>query len=309
MSVQFSEDEVGSSEKADLLVDGFLEFLVVEKNAAARTISNYSYALKEFRNWCDSFKGWELCSSEDFRVYLFECMKRELARSTIRLHFAAIRSFYRYLTRRKRLKVNPLLDVHLPKAERGLPLILTLKQVEDLLALPFNVKQPRQAPAWAAARDAAILEVFYSSGLRLAELVALELSHFDFFNETIRVKGKGSKERIVPLGSYALNALKKYCDLAKVKDDALFISKSRKRISTRAVSDIVKKYTKLAGLPVGVSPHKLRHSFATHLLDNGADLRSVQTLLGHESLSTTQIYTHVSTDRLKKSYQKSHPRA
>jgi integrase/recombinase XerC/integrase/recombinase XerD len=309
MSVQLSEDKGNSSEKADLLVDEFLEFLVVEKNAAPRTISNYSHALKEFRNWCDSFNGWDSCNSEDFRVYLFECMKRELARSTIRLHFAAIRSFYRYLTRRKGLRVNPLLDVHLPKAERGLPLVLTLKQVEDLLALPFNVKQPKQAPAWAAARDAAILEVFYSSGLRLAELAALELSQFDFFNETIRVKGKGSKERIVPLGSHALNALKKYCDIAKVKVGPLFISKSKKRISTRAISDIVKKYTKLAGLPVGVSPHKLRHSFATHLLDNGADLRSVQTLLGHESLSTTQIYTHVSADRLKKSYQKAHPRA
>jgi len=309
MSVKSSEDQIDLAEKADSLVDGFLEFLVVEKNAATRTISNYSYALKEFRNWCDSFKGWELCDSEDFRVYLFECMKKELARSTIRLHFAAIRSFYRYLTRRKGLKVNPLLDVQLPKAERNLPLILTLKQIEDLLALPFNIKQPRQAPSWAAARDAAILEVFYSSGLRLAELAGLELSHFDFFNETIRIKGKGSKERIVPLGSHALSALKKYCDLAKIKDGPLFISKSRKRISTRAVSDIVKKYTKLAGLPVGVSPHKLRHSFATHLLDNGADLRSVQTLLGHESLSTTQIYTHVSVDRLKKSYQKAHPRA
>tara|TARA_Y100000758_G_C16054040_1_gene422563 strand:- start:163 stop:1092 length:930 start_codon:yes stop_codon:yes gene_type:complete len=309
MSVQFSGDKVDSSEKADLLVDGFLEFLIVEKNSSPRTISNYSYALKEFRNWCDSFNGWDSCNSEDFRTYLFECMKRELARSTIRLHFAAIRSFYRYLTRRKGLKVNPLLDVHLPKAERGLPLILTLKQVEDLLALPFNVKQPRQAPSWASARDAAILEVFYSSGLRLAELAALELNHFDFFNETIRIKGKGSKERVVPLGSHALNALKKYCDLSKVKDGPLFISKSRKRISTRAISDIVKKYTKLAGLPVGVSPHKLRHSFATHLLDNGADLRSVQILLGHESLSTTQIYTHVSADRLKRSYQKAHPRA
>jgi len=205
--------------------------------------------------------------------------------------------------------VNPLLDVQLPKAERGLPLVLTLKQVEDLLALPFNVQQPRQAPSWTAARDASILEVFYSTGLRLAELAALELSHFDFFNETIRVKGKGSKDRIVPLGSHALNALNKYCDLAKVKEGPLFISKARKRISTRSISNIVKKYTNLAGLPIGVSPHKLRHSFATHLLDNGADLRSVQTLLGHESLSTTQIYTHVSTDRLKKSYQKAHPRA
>ena len=236
-------------------------------------------------------------------------MKRELARATIRLHFAALRSFYKFLTRRKGLTVNPLLDVQLPKAERKLPLVLTLKQVEELLALPFNVKQPKQAPSWAAARDAAVLEVFYSTGLRLAELASLDVSDFDFFNETIRVVGKGNKERVTPLGSHALAALQKYRGEAKITEGALFLSKSKKRISARGISNIVKKYTELAGLPVGASPHKLRHSFATHLLDNGADLRSVQTLLGHASLSTTQIYTHVSTERLKKVYDTAHPRA
>ena len=236
-------------------------------------------------------------------------MKRDLARSTIRLHFAALRSFYKFLTRRKILKLNPLLEVQLPKAERKLPLVLTVRQVEELLALPFKVKQPRQAPAWTAARDATVLEVFYSTGLRLAELAGLDVEDFDFFNETIRVVGKGSKERIVPLGSHALAALQKYRGEARISAGALFISKSKSRISARGISGIVKKYTALAGLPVGISPHKLRHSFATHLLDNGADLRSVQTLLGHSSLSTTQIYTHVSTERLKKAYEAAHPRA
>lgn len=309
MPVQTAKEKVDLPPTVDQEVEDFLEFMVVEKNASPQTVTNYRFALKEYRIRSVAFNDWESCTSEDFKVYLFECMKRELARSTIRLHFAAIRSFYRFLTRRRGLKVNPLLDVQLPKVGRSLPLILTLKQVEELLVLPFKVQQPRQAPKWTAARDAAILEVFYSSGLRLAELAALDLSHFDFFNETIRVMGKGSKERVVPLGSHALVALQKYRAVAKVTEGPLFLSKSRARISARGVSNIVKKYTKLAGLPVGVSPHKLRHSFATHLLDNGADLRSVQILLGHESLSTTQIYTHVSAERLKKSYEMAHPRA
>ena len=293
----------------DPLVEAFLEFMAVEKNASHRTLANYEFALGEYRARAPRFTTWEACTADDFRLYLFECMKRELARSTIRLHFAALRSFYKFLTRRRGLKINPLLDVQLPKAERKLPLVLTLKQVEALLELPFNVEQPKQAPAWTASRDAAILEVFYSTGLRLAELAGLDVSDFDFFNETIRVVGKGGKERVVPLGSHALSALQRYRGEARVKEGPLFLNKALRRISARGISNIVSKYTELAGLPVGVSPHKLRHSFATHLLDNGADLRSVQTLLGHASLSTTQIYTHVSTDRLKKAYDSAHPRA
>ncbi len=293
----------------DPLVEMFLEFMAVERNASHRTLANYEFALGEFEARHKGFTKWEACSSDDFRLYLFEQMKRELSRATIRLHFAALRSFYKFLTRRRGLKVNPLLDVQLPKAERKLPLVLTLRQVEDLLAMPFKVKQPKQAPAWTASRDAAVLEVFYSTGLRLAELAGLDVSDFDFFNETLRVIGKGGKERVVPLGSHALAALQKYRGQAKVKEGPLFLNKAKGRISSRGISNIVSKYTALAGFPVGVSPHKLRHSFATHLLDNGADLRSVQMLLGHASLSTTQIYTHVSTDRLKKAYDTAHPRA
>ena len=302
-------DEIDKSKAEDQLVDDFLQFLDVERNVSPRTLRNYNHSLREYKTWCEGFEGWFNCKADDFREYLYECMKRELSRSTIRLHFSALRSFFRYLTRRRSLKLNPLLDIQLPKANRSLPLVLTIKQVEHLLALPFNVKQPKQAPKWAASRDAAILEVFYSTGLRLSELATLKFSDFNFFNETIKVKGKGSKERIVPVGSHALEALNKYFHQAKIKEGPLFVSKSKKKISARAVSDIVKKYTQLADLPVGVSPHKLRHSFATHLLDNGADLRSVQSLLGHASLSTTQIYTHVSVERIKKTYKKAHPRA
>ena len=302
-------DETDQSKAEDHLVDDFLNFLEVERNVSPRTLRNYNHSLREYKARSDKFEAWFNCEAEDFRKYLYECMKRELSRSTIRLHFSALRSFFRYLTRRRGLKLNPLLDIQLPKKNRSLPLVLTIKQVEHLLGLPFNVKQPKQAPKWAASRDAAILEVFYSTGLRLSELATLKFSDFDFFNETIKVKGKGSKERIAPVGTHALGALNKYFHQAKIQEGPLFISKSRKGISARAVSDIVKKYTQLADLPIGVSPHKLRHSFATHLLDNGADLRSVQNLLGHASLSTTQIYTHVSVERIKKTYKKAHPRA
>ena len=301
------ESSVG--ETNDRFIDDFLSFLEVERNASHRTLRNYEHSLNKYKESYKGFEDWFSCTSDDFREYLYECMKLEMARSTIRLHFSALRSFFKFLTRRRGLKLNPLSDIQLPKANRTLPLVLPLKQVEQLLNLPFNVKQPKQAPQWASARDAAILEVFYSTGIRLSELAELKFDDFDFFNETIKVKGKGSKERIVPVGSHAIEALNKYFYQAKIKEGSLFISKSRKRISSRAISDIVKKYTELAGLPVGVSPHKLRHSFATHLLDNGADLRSVQNLLGHSSLSTTQIYTHVSIERIKKTYNNAHPRA
>ena len=302
-----NESSVG--ETNDRFIDDFLSFLEVERNASHRTLRNYEHSLNKYKESYKGFEDWFSCTSDDFREYLYECMKLEMARSTIRLHFSALRSFFKFLTRRRGLKLNPLSDIQLPKANRTLPLVLTLKQVEQLLSLPFNVKQPKQAPQWASARDAAILEVFYSTGIRLSELADLKFDDFDFFNETIKVKGKGSKERLVPVGSHAIEALNKYFHQAKIKEGPLFISKSRKRISSRAISDVVKKYTELAGFPVGVSPHKLRHSFATHLLDNGADLRSVQNLLGHSSLSTTQIYTHVSIERIKKTYNNAHPRA
>ncbi len=293
----------------DPQVEAFMEFLSAERDASHRTLRNYEHALATFRARHRHFRAWERCTADDFRLYLFDCMKRGMARSTLRLHFAALRSFFKFLTRRRGLKANPLLEVQLPKAERKLPLVLTQRQVEGLLAMPFEVEQPKQAPAWAAARDAAVLEVFYSTGLRLAELVSLDVRDIDLFNETARVVGKGSKERVVPLGPHALEAIAKYRGAARVTEGPLFVNKSRRRLTARGIGDIVKKYTALADLPVGVTPHKLRHSFATHLLDNGADLRSVQTLLGHASLSTTQIYTHVSTERMKKVYDGAHPRA
>lgn len=265
--------------------------------------------MTRFREWHPSFQGWKEATPDDFRDYLYDCMKAEMARSTIRLHFAALRSFYKYLTRREGLPVNPVAEVQLPKAEKKLPVVLTQAQVTELLEMPFNTEQPKQAADWTAWRDAAILELFYSSGIRLAELASLNIDDFDFHQECVRVFGKGSKERLCPVGSMAAEAIHAYRNKARVMEGALFISKLRRRLSTRAISDIFKKYHSLSSIPVNVSPHKLRHSFATHLLDHGADLRSVQTLLGHASLSTTQIYTHVSIERMKAVYEKTHPRA
>ncbi len=293
----------------DPQVAAFLEYLSVEKNSSRRTLVNYTYAIGRFREWLTDFSDWASLDSEVFRDYLFEVMKEEWARSTIRLHFAALRSFYRYLTRRTGLSRNPVAEVQLPKPEKKLPVVLTEKQVEQLIEMPFRIKHPRQAPAWMPYRDAAILELFYSSGIRLAELASLQVTDFDLHNECVRVRGKGGKERIAPVGGPAADAVSRYCQEARVFEGPLFISKLRSGMSTRAISNLFQKYHRHSDIPVNVSPHKLRHSFATHLLDHGADLRSVQAMLGHASLSTTQIYTHVSVARMKEVYHESHPRA
>ena len=301
--------DTASPPEIDHLAEEYFEFLSVEKNASPRTLANYEHALLEFTRRYTAFPGWFECTADDFRRYLFDCMKRDMARSTIRLHFAALRSFYKFLTHRKGLEANPLVDVQLPKAEKKLPVVLTIKQVEEMLELPFKIEHGKQAPKWLPERDAAILETFYSTGLRRAELVSMDVEDVDIYTESVRVMGKGAKERICPLGEPALRAIQRYRQAAEVHSGPLFLSKVRKRITGRAISDIVKKYLRHSDIALDVTPHKLRHSFATHLLNNGADLRSVQSLLGHASLSTTQIYTHVSVKRMKEVYDKAHPRA
>ena len=298
-----------SSVPDDPLVTAFLQFLTVERNASGRTLINYRHSLRSFAADCKGFSSWKECRADDFRAWLFLLMKREMGRATIRLHFSALRSFYKYLTRRAGLELNPLTDVQMPKAERKLPVVLTLKQMEELLALPLSVPKEKQAPAWMPSRDAAILETFYSTGLRIHELVAIDVEEIDLYNDTIRVRGKGRKERLALLGSQAMKAIQQYRHAAGVHSGPLFLSKLRCRITTQAVADVLEKYLRKSTIQLRVTPHKLRHSFATHLLNNGADLRSVQELLGHASLATTQIYTHVTTERMKKVYDASHPRA
>ena len=254
------------------------------------------------------FRG-RICTAQQFRAFLLDCMKKGMARSYVRLTFAALRSFYKYLVEREGFRENPLREVQLPKMEKKLPIVLSVAQVDELLTAPNRVQRQAQAPVWSAARDAAMMELFYSSGLRLSELAALNVADLDTFSETVRVIGKGRKERIVPVGQIALKAIQQYRFEANVQSGPLFISKLRKRMSARSIWLMLKKHLSQTSIQLRVSPHKLRHSFATHLLDNGADLRSVQTLLGHANLSTTQIYTHVTMERVKKAYDEAHPRS
>ena len=292
----------------DRHADAFFQFLEVERNVSPRTLVNYRHALAEFRKTVPE-PAWRELTADHFRRYLFALSKREMARPTIRLHFAALRTFFKFLTQRHGLRDNPLTEVQLPKLEKKLPLFLNAQQIDELLSAPLRVERQSRAPRWMPARDAAILELFYSSGLRLAELVALDVKDVDIFSESVRVLGKGRKERVVPVGAPALVAIQRYRQAARVETGPLFLSKVRRRIAAANVWLAVRRYLPHTSIPVRISPHKLRHSFATHLLDAGADLRSVQSLLGHASLSTTQIYTHVTTERLKKAYDQAHPRA
>ena len=291
----------------DPLAGEFLRYLAVERNASPRTLKAYREALAAFR--AENKTPWRKCTANDFRDYLFTLMKRGQARSYVRLQFSAFRTFYRFLAERKKLPRDPVRELQLPKIEKKLPLVLTRQQVEELLAAPARLTKNRAAPIWMPLRDIAIMELFYSSGLRLSELAALDVADVDLYTESVRVFGKGRKERICPVGFPALEAISRYRAAANVHSGALFINKLRRRMSTRSIWLVLKRYLRHTSIPISISPHKLRHSFATHMLDRGADLRSVQALLGHASLSTTQIYTHVTVERLKKAYADAHPRA
>ncbi len=295
------------SEKRDPLVEEFLRYLANERNASPRTLKAYRQALAAFGT--ENKTSWKKCTADDFRDYLFALMKRAQARSYVRLQFSALRSFYQFLTARKRLRHNPVREVQLPKIEKKLPLVLTRQQVEELLTAPTRETKKRSAPVWMPLRDVAIMELFYSSGLRLSELAALDVADVDLYTESLRVFGKGRKERVCPVGLPALEAISRYRAAANVHAGPLFINKARRRMSVRSIWLVLKRYVRHTSIPISISPHKLRHSFATHMLDRGADLRSVQALLGHASLSTTQIYTHVTVERLKKAYADAHPRA
>ncbi len=291
----------------DPLVEEFLRHLTTERNASPRTLKAYREALAAFR--AENKTPWKKCTANDFRDYLFAIMKRGQARSYVRLQFSALRTFYRFLAERKGLLRDPVRELQLPKIDKKLPLVLTRQQIEELLTAPTRMAKNRAAPVWMPLRDVAIMELFYSSGLRLSELAALDVAAVDLYTESVRVFGKGRKERICPVGFPALEAISRYRAAANVHAGPLFLNKSRKRISPRSIWLILKRYLRHTSIPISISPHKLRHSFATHMLDRGADLRSVQALLGHASLSTTQIYTHVTIERLKKAYADAHPRA
>jgi tyrosine recombinase XerC len=282
-------------------VEKFVRYLDIEKNYSRHTIINYSLDLADFKK----FLGDSAIEAVDYltlRKYLAVLKGKNLSARTIARHLSVLRSFFKFLTREGYLKNNPTLSISTPKQEKRLPSFLTEEEITRLIesALPKDER---------GSRDKAILETFYSTGIRISELVELDIPDIDFIGGIIKVMGKGKKERIVPIGEQAIAAIRAYLDKRKKQADTLFLNKSGQRITTRGVRYIVKKYIRIASIKQGVSPHTLRHSFATHLLNRGADLRSVQELLGHANLSTTQIYTHLTTERLRDVYDKAHPRA
>lgn len=304
-------DDAAAPAEPDRLMFRFLEYLETERNASPRTVEAYHRSLMQFREWMGArFSVWADCVTEDFRAWLYEALNQQLKTSTIRLRFAALRSFYTWQMRHDALGENPLAEVSLPRASHRLPVHLSLRQMENLLALPLQVPVDKKHPAWIPYRDAAILELFYACGIRLSELVGLNADALSHGDDCVRVLGKGRKVRLVPVGDYAREAVEKYRAMAGLPGDGpLFISRLGRRMSGRSVQQMLDKYLQLSDIPFHISPHKLRHTFATHLLDAGADLRSVQELLGHSSLSTTQIYTHVTKTRMKEVYRMAHPRA
>jgi integrase/recombinase XerC len=243
------------------------------------------------------------------RAYLAYLNDKNYSKATIARKLATLRSFYKFLVRTNRRDANPLTAIRTPKQDKKLPRFLEFEEVKRLLETP-------PTDSWLGARDRAILETLYSTGIRVSELVGLNMDDIDFLGEVIHIRGKGKKERIAPISSSALQAIQHYMEYRNRRSQSnnhfdsrvLFVNKHGQRLSTRSVRRKMDKYLKSAGLDPAISPHTLRHSFATHMLNNGADLRSVQELLGHQSLSTTQVYTHLTTRKLKEVYDNAHPR-
>jgi integrase/recombinase XerC len=246
---------------------------------------------------------------EEARTYLAFLNDKGYSKATIARKLATLRSFYKYLVKTNRRDSNPLTAIRTPKQDKRLPRFLEFEEVKRLLETP-------PTDSWLGARDRAILETLYSTGIRVSELVGLNMDDIDFLGEVIHIRGKGKKERITPISSSALQAIQHYMEYRNRRAQSnshfdskvLFVNKHGQRLSTRSVRRKMDKYLKQAGLDPAISPHTLRHSFATHMLNNGADLRSVQELLGHQSLSTTQVYTHLTTKKLKEVYDNAHPR-
>ncbi|MGH7897747.1 MAG: tyrosine recombinase XerC [Candidatus Binatia bacterium] len=289
-------------------IDLYARHLRAERHASPHTLRGYQSDLEELA----SFLGGEAerdvdpgrVSGEDLRAFAAAKLKRS-SRATVSRKVAAIRGFFSFLLAAGKIRRDPSARLLAPKVEKRLPVFLPIDDAERLMnGLP-------RGETWAE-RDRALLETLYSTGARVSELVGLDWQHVDFDNECVRVFGKGRKERIVPIGEIALDALKAYRALLgaeEISSAAVFVNRRGGRLSTRSVATFVERYARLSGTPVPASPHALRHSFATHLLNQGADLRSIQELLGHASLSTTQRYTHVNLDHLMKAYDGAHPRA
>ena len=325
-----------------IIIHKFLDYLKFEKRFSEHTAKCYGADLAQFSEFLrgrsesgdideesmsvghhDAGSGTAVATQVDLRIdqlllsvqtdavrtYLAFLNEKDYSKATVARKLATLRSFYKFLVKRSHVTSNPVVSIRTPKQEKKLPRFLEYDEIKRLLSTP-------PVNTWLGARDRAILETLYSTGIRVSELVALNMDDVDFLGEVVHVRGKGKKERIAPIGSSALQTIQHYMEYRSKRAQSngnfdakvLFVNKHGRRLSTRSVRRKMDKYLKMAGLDPAISPHTLRHSFATHMLNNGADLRSVQELLGHQSLSTTQIYTHLTTRRLKEVYDGAHPR-
>ena len=288
----------------------FLNYLIHEKQYSGHTYTNYERDLNQFSDFLELINNIFLAdlkniAESEVRDFLAQVLISGAARRSVARKLSSIRSFFKYLYRQGIIERTPTDGLTAPKLNKPLPKFLTIKEVERLLKIP-DTSTPK------GLRDCAIIEVLYSTGMRISELVNLTHSQIHWNEEVIRVIGKGNKERMVLIGRIAKNALQKYIDnptyIGKNQDSPVFKNKFGNKLGALSIQRMINSSAKLAGIPSNVTPHVLRHSFATHMLDAGADLRCVQELLGHVSLSTTQIYTHITPERLKKAYEKAHPR-
>lgn len=288
-------------------IEQFINHLEFERRLSALTCKNYRRDLVALDTWCDEVgvRAWNDLDGEHFRSWSAACFRRGLGSKSIQRRLSASRTFFRYLLREKHVKTNPVQSVSAPKAPKRLPGNLDADRMARLLDI--------QGEGPLVDRDRAILELLYSSGLRLAELTDLDLGDVDLNDATVRVTGKGNKDRIVPVGKHARDAVRQWSisrvQLAGQDETALFVSSRGSRISRRTVQARVKHWAKKQGIDTRVYPHLFRHSFATHLLESSHDLRGVQELLGHANISTTQVYTHLDFQHLAQIYDQTHPRA
>ena len=293
----------------------FETFLAYERRYSRYTVRNYRQAFDDFYRWLVGGGLWDRgldgLTSREIRDFVIEGQRR-FDRRTLHNHASGLRSFFKYWVNQGRVRGNPFRGVPLPKLEKKLPLFLTEEQMLKLLRAPQRLLENGGADAFTAWRDRLAMELLYGGGLRVSELVGLNYGAIDFASGVARVLGKGQKERLCPLGRVALAVLEKWrAEFARDTGPAapVLVTPGHVRLSVREVQRLLKRYLALADLPMDLTPHKLRHSYATHLLNAGADLRLVQELLGHVSLNTTQVYTHVSMARLREVYDKAHPRA
>jgi integrase/recombinase XerD len=291
-------------------MENFIHYLAVERGLSPNTLDSYQQDLQQFYKYLQDVKvdSWQEVSQGDILGYVYSLQKKGRASTTISRHLAALKSFYHFLFSEGEVAKNPTKTLELPRLHKKLPQVLSVSEVDLLLSQP-KLDNP------AGIRDKAMLELLYATGLRVSEMVSLKLEDINLAGGYLRCFGKGSKERIVPLGKVARYCLEEYLVKSRGKltqgrsEQSLFVNYHGKTMTRQGFWKIVKQYAKRARIEKPITPHILRHSFATHLLENGADLRSVQEMLGHADIATTQIYTHLTKSRLKQVYDSTHPRA